>query len=312
MRVLLRRSVKFAPVPCNVAADFTINCQFIVLETFPGLTDLITATGTFSTLTTTATLYVMPHTVTLTPSHGPLGASISVTATGFSLADTCPASVLDASLAVTGWTCSVPSGGTITGTFVVGGAQPPGALTLTLTGGPDGDLGTAAFTLDPGIQILPNSGRPATTVLISGTNFLTPGDTGCSITSTPTGLISSPLCAVAGGAMSGSFTVAAGTVGDYTVNVVGTTGDTGHATFHVPAGPSLFLAPNPANTGSTVTASGTDYLGTTCLLTSSPSNLFSSSPSCSIAAGTLAATFTVASGASGSYTVTVYDECRFR
>ena len=62
------------------------------------------------------------------------GASISVTGTVFSLADVCPGTVLDASLAVTGFICSVPTGGTITGTFVVGGAQPPGALTLTLTG----------------------------------------------------------------------------------------------------------------------------------------------------------------------------------
>jgi hypothetical protein len=104
--------------------------------------------------------------------------------------------------------------------------------------------------------------------------------------------------------MSGAFVVASGTNGSYTVIVTGTTSDTGTALFGVPDVPTLHLSPSPGPVGTAVVASGLNYLGTTCLLTALPSNLFVSA-SCSLSGGILSGGFTVASGASGSYTVTV-------
>jgi hypothetical protein len=81
--------------------------------------------------------------------------------------------------------------------------------------------------------IQPTSGPAGTNVSVSGSDFAA-SDTGCSMTSSPTGLISSPTCTVTGGVLSGSFTVASGASGTYTVTVTGTpTSDSASATFTV-------------------------------------------------------------------------------
>jgi hypothetical protein len=68
---------------------------------------------------------------------------------------------------------------------------------------------------------------------------------------------------------------------------------------------TLGLTPTSGSVGTIVSASGSNYQGTTCQLLSSPSGLFMSQV-CSIAAGTLIGNFTVDSGATAqNYTVTV-------
>jgi hypothetical protein len=296
---------------CNVAADGTVTGSFTLATTASAPSYVITVIGGAVTPLTRASasapLTVMPHVVTLSPASGPRGASISYTANGFSLADTCPASNIGGvgagnpvGAAAVG--CTTASGGTLTGTFPVDAAATPGSWVLKVAGSA-GDSGTANFIVNATLSVTPTAGRPGTNVLVSGGNFVA-GDTGCTISSNPSGLIQSPLCNVVAGAVSGSFATASGTSGLYTVKVTGNTGDQGSASFNAPPPPSLTLGPNPANAGSVVTVSGTNYAGTTCLITASPGGLFSAIPSCSISAGTLSGSFTVAAGASGSYTVT--------
>jgi hypothetical protein len=68
---------------------------------------------------------------------------------------------------------------------------------------------------------------------------------------------------------------------------------------------TLGLTPTSGSVGTIVSASGSNYQGTTCQLLSSPSGLFLSQV-CSIAAGTLIGNFPVDSGATAqNYTVTV-------
>ena len=68
---------------------------------------------------------------------------------------------------------------------------------------------------------------------------------------------------------------------------------------------TLLLSPVSGPTGTVVAVTGSNYAGTTCSLSSSPSGLFTSSL-CTISGGTLTGSFTVASGAVvGSYTVKV-------
>lgn len=66
---------------------------------------------------------------------------------------------------------------------------------------------------------------------------------------------------------------------------------------------TLILSPVSGPTGTVVTVTGSNYAGTTCTLSSSPSGLFSSS-ACSISAGILTGGFTIASTDSGNYVVT--------
>jgi hypothetical protein len=71
------------------------------------------------------------------------------------------------------------------------------------------------------------------------------------------------------------------------------------------AAPTFSLSPTTGRAGTTVSFSGSNFEGTTCTLSSTPSGLFTSS-ACSISSGTLTGSLTVASGASlGGYTVTV-------
>lgn len=241
----------------------------------------------------------------LVPNSGPAGTIVIVTGSGFTTTDTSCAITASPNI-VASQTCSI-TGGVVTGSFTVVGAAAPGVSTVTVTSNPSGTSKSAPFQLTPTIVLSVNSGRAGTVVSVSGSNFAT-SDAGCAITSSPSGLITSPSCILVAGAMSGSFTVAVVSSGNYTVYVTGTSGDAGHATFRVPSAPTLTLNPTSGTSGTAVTATGSNFAGTTCQLTSSPGGLFLSS-SCSLSGGSLTTSsgFTVSSGAAvgTAYTVTV-------
>jgi hypothetical protein len=295
---------------CNIAADFTLSGQFVLNVALTGLSYVITATGIMSGASASATLNIIPHVIVLTgpdgtPS-GPVGASIGVTGTGFALSDVTPC-ILDVDgVAPAVVSCSMGAGGTVSGSFIIDPGTASGSHTVTVTG-TGGDFGVAVLIVVPGLTLVPSTGRAGTIVQLLGSGFAA-GDTGCSIASSPDGLISTPpnpLCSVVGGMVSGSFVVGGVAGGVYTVTVTGSTGDSGKAKFTVPAAATLGLAPDHGPEGTGVSVSGLYYVGTSCLLTSSPSGLFTSQ-SCSISSGSLTGGFTVMSGAApGGYTVKV-------
>jgi hypothetical protein len=83
----------------------------------------------------------------------------------------------------------------------------------------------------PTVTLSPTNGRAGTNVLVSGLGFDS-SDTSCTISSSPSGLISNPQCTLASGIVSGSFTVASDALGSYTVVVTGSpAGDVGTAPF---------------------------------------------------------------------------------
>jgi hypothetical protein len=83
---------------------------------------------------------------------------------------------------------------------------------------------TAHAPATPSITLSPTSGPPGTSVTITGSGFFS-DDWMCDISSSPSGLISSPACTIGGGlglgAVSASFTVANVPGGLYTVTVTG-------------------------------------------------------------------------------------------
>lgn len=254
-----------------------------------------------------ATFTVIAPTMSLSPTSGPRGMLVTVSGVNFNLNDTTCTVIPTACNTLGCSSCLVTSPGIISGIYAVNGTAGSQLVVVRgygLPGPKNFDNATATFTIQAAITMMPTSGRAGTNVILTGTNF-SPADTGCTITSSLSGLISSSVCTLAGGSMSGVFIVASGTNGSYTVIVTGTISDTGRASFNVPASPTLHLSPVSGPVGTGVVASGSNYLGTTCLMTAVPSSLFASS-SCSLSGGTLAGGFTVASGAAtGSYTVTV-------
>jgi len=297
-------------VQCLIDADYLLKGSFrvsntslagIYAATFGNTT--IAAQGQISDKTFTVNIPV----ITLSRYSGTKGSAVTVNGTNFNAGDTACQLYYGIGLVPTSWiptgSCAVTGVGSISGSFTVPSIS-PGNLVVKAAGIPRNDNATANFAITATINLSPASGRPGTPVLVSGTNFAG-NDTSCAITSAPTGLISNPLCTAAGGAMSGSFTVAAGTSGNYTVTATGTTGDTASASFIVPPPPTMALSTPSGPVGTPVTVTGSNYVGTTCLITAMPSYLFTSQ-ACSISAGALTGAFVVAPGSgTGGYTLTV-------
>jgi len=132
---------------------------------------------------------------------------------------------------------------------------------------------SAHATPQPSItSITPNSGPPGTPVTVTG-SFFGLGDTGCSIFSSPFGLISTPTACTliiyqVGGFtdVSISFTVASGATGAYTVYLEGIAiGDTASGSFTVTGAPAPTTIFVPVNASICVIRLGLEQTGGTVL-----------------------------------------------
>jgi hypothetical protein len=284
-------------------------CSFIVRTNAIGGVHYITATGTLGD--TFALQFIVQSTFILTPNSGKRGDTGTISGTGYlKSADStaCLAAILDPSTTIkTGpsTTCQISSSGVLTGTYVVVSTAAGGSRLITINGTHLVQQGSISvtFTVTATVTVTPSSGVAGANILVSGYNFAA-ADTACALSSSPTGLLTSPVCAIFNGTISGSFVVASGASGSYIVTVTGTTGDTGVANFTAGLSPTLVLNPTSGQVGTPVAASGSNYHGTVCILTASPSSLFSSQ-SCAIAGGSLTGSFTVAVGASSGTAYTV-------
>jgi len=269
-------------------------------------TSTVTVTSTTTSLTSTVSTQTSSTTTTfsipslsLNPSTGPIGVTVQVSGSGFSMSDySCTLS----GTVVSSQSCSV-SGGVLTGTFTAANV-PVGSYTVTGTGGQAGDSATASFTLAsaPAVTFNPISASPGTTVQVSGTGFEV-SDTSCSLSGSPA---SSPTCSVVNGALSGTFIVANIAAGFYTVTATGNPGgDSASSSFKVnAAAPSITLSPSTARAGATVQVSGVGFSPSDSACTLSGGTVVASQ-TCSITNGAVTASFVVANVATGPYTITV-------
>jgi len=165
--------------------------------------------------------------------------------------------------------------------------------------------GTATTIVISRLTLSPISGPTGIAVTVSASNY---AGTTCTLSSSPSGLFSSYTCSISGGILTGAFTVTAtGASGSYAVTVATDVGESGTASFYLinDLVHTLSLNPTSGPVGTAITISGSSYAGTTCILSSWPLGLFSSS-SYSISGGMFTGGFTVASDASPrSYVVTV-------
>ncbi len=155
----------------------------------------------------------------------------------------------------------------------------------------------------PSISLNPVSGSAGATVQVSGSDF-SKNDTTCSVLSKAA---VSQTCSISNGALtSTAFTVASIARGSYAVTVTSAPShNSASAQFTVNAtSPSITLSPTSSQVGAPIQVSGSGFLtsDTTCSLSGSPV----ASSTCSISNGMLTATFTVASIATGAYSITAY------
>ena len=227
------RSLSGSPVAlgysCAISGGNLIG-SFTVASALPG-TYTITATGQsgdFSSFTFT----VLPPTLLLQPSSGPIGTVVTVTGYAFLTNDN-PCTITGT--IVSSPSCSI-TGNSLSSTFIIPTIV-PGSYIVTVAGKTSGDGATAQFLVTGGSQSIalsPSSGLVGTPVSVSGSSFLLT-DTICTLTGSIIASGSST-CSIAGGSITASFNVGNVAPGVYTVTATGSNGivvDSATANFQI-------------------------------------------------------------------------------
>jgi hypothetical protein len=206
------------------------------------------ATGTF-TVTVPA--------ITVNPTQGPIGATVTVSGTGFSESST--ASLNFDGVAVS--TCASGSLGTdVTGAFSCEFSVPSGTSSTTVAATDvGGQMATGAFTVTvPAITVSPGQGPIGATVTVAGTNFSVYSTVGLFFDGVSIGSCTSGTLATDGaGDFSCTFSVPSGTSGS-TVTATDVGGQTATGTFSVTV-PAITVNPSEGPIGAIVTVAGTGF-----------------------------------------------------
>ena len=240
-----------------------------------GISNTVTATGNKASDAATATFTGTVTSLTLAPSSGPSGVTVTATVSGFASTDT--------SIAVTGPTsmklCTITVSPAGSGSGSCGFTANAGngltfsssgtANTVTATGSVASDSATATFTgTMPTLSLSPSSGPSGVTVTVSGSGFASadshitlsnPTDPSLAVCALSSGTISGPCSFVANSANGFSFSSGGSSV---VVTATGNAaGDTQTATFTGTIA-SLTLTPSSGPSGVTVTVTAAGFAST--------------------------------------------------
>ncbi len=298
---------------CTVSATGVVSASFVVSSTITPALYTIRVTDSLSGgfgFVADQTFTVNPRpTITLTPPGGGPIAGATVTVTSGTLFSPTDAGVCTISSSPSGLIfsqiCIIDLTGTLVtpaSSFVISptATSQPYLVTVQPLHG-DTSAVVSLTPATPSIILSPTSGVGGTFVSISGSGFSLTDINPCTISSTPTGLITGSSCAVSGpGTLAASFTVISPTplIGTYVVQVTGSSGDKALATFTV-GSPSaqVFLNPNvgPSGTLVSVTGSGFNPADASCTITG-PSV---GSSTCQVTAGNVVGSYTANSAPQG-------------
>ncbi len=292
--------------------------SFFTVPATPAGAYTFTGVDTSSNHSSASAVFTVTSKVTLSPTSGPVGASVTVTGTGFAASSTVSMS-WDGSQALTctgGSSCGSPpqatfstdTHGGFTATFVVPPAA-QGAHTVSAVDG-SSNSASATFSVSPSLEITYPGG--ATGVVGSLVSILGNGfASGAHISVLYAA--SSPVAVCAGstnltGAFVCSFTVPDSIAGSHTVTATDASSNTASSTFTVLS--NLVVNPASGIVGSSTTATGTGFAGS-----SSVSLTWDGSTSLSCTSGSLTTsanggfncTFTVPADVAGSHPVAATD-----
>jgi hypothetical protein len=265
--------------------------------------------------------------ITLSPTYAGKGAVVTVTGSGFTFGNatlpptTCAFYSLDgtgaAGTLITSPFCTITSGGSVSGSFVVNGAlspiKNPYTVIVNATKDPSHYIKAQKTFTVIAINITPSTAVKGT--IISVTGSLSSTATTCSISGSPVSKASCAVTGAAGGNFTGSFIVSNVGPGPYTITVTGG-GVSVQGIFTVSATtPTVKLYPPVGSPGSTVVVSQ-NYTGvvpfpstdTSCSITGSGGVVTNGVCVIIITNSTgsyVNASFKVGNVAAGSYSVTV-------
>ena len=279
----------------NPAGSFT--CAVTVPPAPNGLETVVATDGSNSATNT----YAVENSISLSPTSGPPGTSVTVSGNGFGVSSTITIFFDGASQTTTPSPCMTLADGSFSCSFNVP-VVPYGAYTVAA----DGIPATATFTVTAAVTTLsPSSGDVGTVVDASGDGFA--ASSPISFTFDGIALVTSCTTNSAGAFSACAFTVPPAPHGAETVVAKDGSGNSADATFTVLA--SLTLSPTSGAVGSWVSASGLGYAASSAITLSFNGVTVATSPSpCDTSsAGSFTCSFQVPANPLGTYTVTAKD-----
>ncbi|HMK62336.1 MAG TPA: IPT/TIG domain-containing protein, partial [Acidimicrobiales bacterium] len=253
-------NVSIGAANVTVASNGTWSATFTVPNAANGSQ---TVTATDSSGVNASTTYSVTAAVTLSPTSGPVGTSVTVSGTGYTAGGTINHSsgvtIDGTNVSIGASNVTVGANGTWSASFTVP-SVPYGAQTVTAT---DSSSVWASTVFDvAAITLSPTSGTVGTSVTISGSGF-TPGGTisqttgvtfgGSDVTLNASQTVSST------GTWSATFTVPNASHGSQAVTATDSSGVSTSTTFSVTA--AVTLSPTVGTVGTSVTISGTGFSG---------------------------------------------------
>jgi hypothetical protein len=255
-----------------------------------------------SSKSATAT-FTVTSSITLSPTSGPVGTSVTVTGSGFAASATMTINYDGVAQGTTPTMVTTSATGAFSATFSVP-ASAKGSHTVQATDGTNS--GSATFAVTSAISLNPTNGNVGTTITVSGTGFAASSTITVKYDGTVQTTSPATVATDAYGSFSASFAVPASVYGSHTVQA---TDGTNSATATFTVNPSIVLSPTSGNVGSTVTVSGTGFTGSkTITATFGGSSVTLSGTTTTDTTGSFsAATFTVPTQTAGAKTITITD-----
>jgi hypothetical protein len=249
-----------ASVSCTPSGSTSATGDFACTITVPASpAGANTVDGTAGAGSASATFTVLPS-LTLNPTSGDVGSSVTATGTGFAAGSSVSFS-WDAStvLTCTGGPVTTSSAGGFACTFDVPAAVKGGHSVAAKDAA--SNSASATYTVDQSITLSPNFGFVGSSVTVQGSGFA--GTSAYTVTWSPGSVVLCPASAGpttnALGSFSCTFTVPPAVEGAHTVSASDAVPNTATATFTVHS--SLALTPGSGIVGSSVTATGNGFGG---------------------------------------------------
>src|SRR2546427_3952626 len=250
-------------------------------------------------------------TISLNPSSGPTGTTVTVTGKNFAANSGITISYDGAGITTTPTTITTNSTGSFTGSITVPTSSGAGTHTVKATDASNHPA-SAQFTVATipvaTISLNPSSGPVGTTVNISGSNFaansgITISYDNAGITTTPTTITSTST-----GSFTGSITVPSSIAGLHTVNATDASNNSASAQFIVKT-PAITLNPTSGPAGTTVNISGSNFVANSAVTISYDGSAITTTPTAitTTSTGSFTGSITVPSSNPGSHTVNATD-----
>jgi hypothetical protein len=250
-----------------------------------------------------ATFTVIPS-IMIFPTSGPVGTIVTVSGQGFAASSKITITYDGAQQTTSPAVSSNTVGSFISTAFAV----PPSSIGGHMVSATDskGNSASATFTVAPSITLSPTAGPVGTIVTVSGSSFAASsnmaiefdGNIVANTTTTPSGSI--PLGV--------AFNVPTSASGGHMVSAIDDSSDSANALFTVTA-PLISLSPTSGPIGTTVTASGSNFVPSSTITITFGLSQIQTTPATVTASnvGSFSASFTVPSYVAGNYVVSATD-----